>query len=61
MEGIMANARQMLNEKLMAMLIYEATEIDNPSTFMATPPDDYIVDDEDAFRRNADRFPTYRT
>jgi hypothetical protein len=47
MEGIMANDRQILNEKLMAMLIYEAMEIDNPWAFMATPPDDYIVDDED--------------
>ena len=46
MEGLLANAGQILNEKLMAMLIYEATEIDNPSTFIATPPVYYIVDDE---------------
>ena len=43
----MANDRQILNEKLMAMLIYKAMEIDNPSAFMATPSDDHIVDDED--------------
>jgi hypothetical protein len=46
MEGLMTNARQIPNEKLMAMPIYEAMEIDNPSKFMATPPDDHIADDE---------------